>query len=157
MKGFLGSCLCVCSVMSNSLRPHGLQSVRLLCPRIVQANILEWVAISYSRGSFQPRDRTWVFCLSCIGGWILYHWATWEAPLRISGDIIKPSHGYGAPSLQLHGTESSTNLNAPESDSSPEPPAESSGWPTAWDWSRETSDLTQTFDLQNCDNKYMLF
>ena len=36
----------------------------------LQAQILEWVAISYSRGSFQPRDRT---CISCIGRQILYH------------------------------------------------------------------------------------
>ena len=27
---------------------------------ISQARILEWVAISFSRGSSQPRDRTWV-------------------------------------------------------------------------------------------------
>ena len=27
---------------------------------IFQARVLEWVAISYSRGSSQPRDRTWV-------------------------------------------------------------------------------------------------
>ena len=32
---------------------------------ILQARILEWVAISFSRGSSQPRDRTWV---SHIGG-----------------------------------------------------------------------------------------
>ena len=36
----------------------------------------KWVVISYSRGSPQPRNRT---CISCIGRWILYHWATWEA------------------------------------------------------------------------------
>ena len=29
---------------------------------ILQARILEWVAISFSRGSFQPRDRTRVSC-----------------------------------------------------------------------------------------------
>ena len=27
---------------------------------ILQARILEWVAISFSRGSPQPRDQTWV-------------------------------------------------------------------------------------------------
>ena len=27
---------------------------------IFQARVLEWVAISFSRESFQPRDRTWV-------------------------------------------------------------------------------------------------
>ena len=49
---------------------------------ILQARILEWVAISFSRGSSQPRDRTRV---SCIGWWILYHWATREVPPPDSG------------------------------------------------------------------------
>ena len=43
---------------------------------ISQARILEWVAISFSRGSSWPSDRTRV---SCIGRQILYHWATREA------------------------------------------------------------------------------
>ena len=42
---------------------------------IFQIRILEWVSISFSRGSSQLRDRTHV---SCIGRGILYHWATWE-------------------------------------------------------------------------------
>ena len=33
--------------------------------RISQASILEWVAISFSRGSSRPRDRT---LISCIAG-----------------------------------------------------------------------------------------
>ena len=38
---------------------------------------MEWVAISFSRGSSLPRDQTWV---SCIGRWIFfYHRTTWEA------------------------------------------------------------------------------
>ena len=44
---------------------------------ILQARVLEWVAISFSRGSSQPRDRTHV---SWIDGWVLYYWATWKAP-----------------------------------------------------------------------------
>ena len=43
---------------------------------ISQARILKWVAISFSGGSSQPRDRS---CISCIGRWILYCWATREA------------------------------------------------------------------------------
>ena len=43
---------------------------------ILQARILEWVAISSSRESSQPRDQTHI---SCIGRWILYHWTTLEA------------------------------------------------------------------------------
>jgi len=37
---------------------------------IFQARILQWVAISFCRGSSLPKDRTHV---SCIGRWILYH------------------------------------------------------------------------------------
>ena len=43
---------------------------------ISQARILEWVAISFSKGSSQPRDQIHV---SCIGKWILYCWARREA------------------------------------------------------------------------------
>ena len=31
---------------------------------ILQARMLEWVAIFSSRGSSQPRDQTWVFCVA---------------------------------------------------------------------------------------------
>ena len=48
-------------------------------PGILQARILEWVAISFSRVSSWPRDRTCFSCISFIGRWILYHWAIWEA------------------------------------------------------------------------------
>ena len=43
---------------------------------ILQARILQWVVISFSRESSRPRDQ---ICISCIGRWILYHCATWEA------------------------------------------------------------------------------
>ena len=43
---------------------------------IFQARILEWVAISFSRGSSQPRDRTRV---SCTAGRFFADWATREA------------------------------------------------------------------------------
>ena len=43
---------------------------------ILQARILEWVAISFSRGSSQPRDRTQV---SHIAGRRFNLWATREA------------------------------------------------------------------------------
>ena len=41
---------------------------------ILQAKILEWVAISFSRRSSLPRNWTCVQCRQ-----IPYHWATWEA------------------------------------------------------------------------------
>ena len=43
---------------------------------ISQARILEWVAISVSRGSSPPRDQTHV---SPFDRQVLYQWATWEA------------------------------------------------------------------------------
>ena len=47
--------MCVCLVVSNSFGPHGLEPARLLFHEIFQAGILEWFAISYYRGSSQPR------------------------------------------------------------------------------------------------------
>ena len=49
---------------------------------ILQARILEWVVVSFSRGSSQPRDRTQV---SCIAGWFFTSWATREAREYWSG------------------------------------------------------------------------
>ena len=63
------SCPTLCNTMDCS--PLG-SSVH----GISQARILEWVAISFSRGSSRLRDQT---CVSCVGRRILYHWATWEA------------------------------------------------------------------------------
>ena len=40
-------------------------SVHAIC----QVRILEWVTISFSRGSLRPRDQTHV---SCIGRWVLH-------------------------------------------------------------------------------------
>ena len=46
---------------------------------ILQARTLEWVAMSFSRGSSWPRDRTHVFCISRQ---FLYHRSTREALWR---------------------------------------------------------------------------
>ena len=65
------SCLTLCDPMDYS--PQGSSVYR-----IFQARILEWVSISFSRGSSQSREWTHVFCVYCFGRWILYYWATWE-------------------------------------------------------------------------------
>ena len=57
---------------------------------ISQARILEWVAISFSRGSSWPRDRTYVFC---TGRWILYLWAHQGSPQRALGGIANSCEG----------------------------------------------------------------
>ena len=66
----MSACLLVTSVMSNSLRLYRLYLPVSSFHGVLQARILEWVAISYSRGSSQPRVQTWVSCVSCIGRWV---------------------------------------------------------------------------------------
>ena len=60
---------CADSVMSDSLQPHGLFATPWSLPGssvhgILQARILQCIAISSSRGSSQPRDPTRVSCIA---------------------------------------------------------------------------------------------
>ena len=63
--------------MSDFCNPKDCSPPGCCLHGISQARILEWVAVSFSRGSSWPRDRT---CVSCLDRQILSHWATWEAP-----------------------------------------------------------------------------
>ena len=47
---------------------------------ILQARILEWVALFSSRGSFQTRDPTCVSCVSCISRQLIYHYHYHDSP-----------------------------------------------------------------------------
>ena len=62
----LQSCMTACDPVDGSLQAP-------LSMGTVQARILEGVASCFSRGSSRPRDRTQVFCISCIGRWVVYH------------------------------------------------------------------------------------
>ena len=64
---------------------------------ILQARILEWIVLPFSRVSSRPRDRTNVSCISCIGRRVLYHWVTWEAYLISYGHIIKQKESSVSP------------------------------------------------------------
>ena len=55
---------------------------------IFQARVLGWVTIS------SPGNR---ICVSCIGRWILYHWAAWQALHFFSFFLIHPSGSYKCP------------------------------------------------------------
>ena len=72
-------CVLSCSVVTDSLQSMNCSPSGSSVRGILQARILEWVAVSSSRGSSQPRDQICVFCVSCIGRQILYHCITWEA------------------------------------------------------------------------------
>ena len=70
------------------VRVQSLRGIQLFCDPmdcslpvssvhgISQAKTVEWDAIFYYRGSSKPKDQ---ICISCIGRWILYHWARIEA------------------------------------------------------------------------------
>ena len=51
------SCLTLFDPMDYSLPGSSIHG-------ILQARIQEWVAILFSRGSFQPRHQTWVSCIA---------------------------------------------------------------------------------------------
>ena len=83
-------CLTLCDPMHyNSL------SGSSICG-IFQARVLEWVAISFSRGSSQPGDQTLV---SCIAGDALTSEPPEKAPSKAS---VQFSHSVMSDSLQLH-------------------------------------------------------
>ena len=71
---------------------------------IFQARILEWVAISYSKGSSQPRDQA---PISCFSRQILYHCITWEAQdekLQLSHSTCEYRHANPFSWVQLFAT-----------------------------------------------------
>ena len=72
---------------------------------ILQARILESVAFPFSRGSFQPRNRTQVFH---IAGGFFTSWATREAqeswsesPVLSAANLPDPGIEPGSPALQV--------------------------------------------------------
>ena len=76
-------CVCVHSVAQSCLTlgdPMDCSLPGSSVHGILQARILECVAICYSRGSSQPRDWTHISCVSCMGRQILYHWCHLGSP-----------------------------------------------------------------------------
>ena len=71
------------SHMSDSLQPHLCSPPGSSVHEILQARMLEWVAIPFSKGFYWPRDQT---CVSCITGGFFTIWIIKEGPL-INNDI----------------------------------------------------------------------
>ena len=69
---------------------------------IFQARVLEWVAISFSRGSSQTRDQTQV---SCIEGRCFTLWAT-----REERNVSKKQNWLRYPSRESHNIEGKTDI-----------------------------------------------
>ena len=73
------SCLTLCDPTDYSLPGFSVHG-------ILQARILEWIVIPFSKGSSQPRDRTQV---SCIAGRFFTVWATGKTN---QGSNLTPLH-----------------------------------------------------------------
>ena len=87
--GNSGVCVCVCVCAQSCptpLDPTDCSPPGFSVHGILLARILKWVAISYSRGSSQPKDQTWVSGISWVGKWVLYHCTTWAA--LVSQDMV---------------------------------------------------------------------
>ena len=67
------SCATLCDPIDCSLAGSSVHG-------ILQARILDWVAIPFFRGSSQPRDQTQV---SCIAGGFFTVWATRKAQVKV--------------------------------------------------------------------------
>ena len=87
---FTQSCPTLCDPMDCSASGSSVHG-------ILQAKILEWFAILFSRGSSWPKDRT--FQVSCIAGRFFTIWATRESYL--SGKLLISLKG----SLKGRGTK----------------------------------------------------
>ena len=93
----LQSYLTLCDPMDCSLPGFSVH-------RILQARILEWVAMPSSRRSYQPRDQTCVSCSSCMAG-RLYRWATrkWEKGSSSISQVRRlPGLYYPCPEASAH-------------------------------------------------------
>ena len=82
------SCVQLCNPMDCHPRDSSVRG-------IFQPRILEWVSISFSRGSSQPRGQIWVSCISLAGGFFTtvppgkHHVYTGDSQLYISNlDIL---------------------------------------------------------------------
>ena len=113
IKKHIFVCVCVShSVMCDSFQPHGLYLPGFSVYGVFQARILEWVAVSFSRGSFWSRDQTW---FSCNAGRFFTSWTTREA-LLTPLVILKCKHSFESPSsVQFSRSVESDSLRPHES------------------------------------------
>ena len=86
---------------------------------ILQARILEWVAVPFSRGSSQPRDQTQVFCIA--GGFVI-SWVTREAQenwfFQLLGVVLDADSQLKSSTRVTLGESSSPSITTPSLGSS---------------------------------------
>ena len=109
MFGFLFFSVCVCLLATQSCptlcNPMNYSLPGSSVHGILQAKILECVAISFFRGSYRPRDQTHI---SCTGRWTLYHLSPMVAaskPAPLANSALPVFHSSEALPASLLPTE----------------------------------------------------
>ena len=92
-------CCCLVAQLCPTFSDHMDCRPPFSVPGISQARTLEWVAVSFFRGSSWPRDRTHV---SGVGSCILHLWATGQSCMLLFVDIfyIVVAEKYPLPALK---------------------------------------------------------
>ena len=86
--------------------PHDYSPPGSSAHGILQERILEWVAISFSRGSFWPRDKTYI---SCIAGGLFS--IEWWGMLGTEAIINKPGIVLTIKEIMALRKEKDSNIN----------------------------------------------
>ena len=116
----MGSLDMICGVSFSCVHTRAQSCLTLCDPRdcsppgssvhgIVQARVLEWVAISSSRGPSPPRDRTWVSCIGRAGSVPLV--PAGEAPLVPLPGIKARCLALGAQGLSYWTTREGSSIS----------------------------------------------
>ena len=96
-------------------RPHGLWPIRFSVRGILQARILEWIAMPFSRGSSRPGNRTRV-CLCLLHcRQILSHWAIWETLVGLTIQDQLPNNWQARYSTSRLSQSKASHLPQPDS------------------------------------------
>ena len=97
------------------MQPHGLWPTRFSVHGILQARILEWIAMPFSRGSSRPGNRTRV-CLCVLHcRHILSHWAIWEAQVGLTVQGQLPNNWQARYSTSSPSQSKASRLHQPDS------------------------------------------
>ena len=126
---------CLLSCVWLSATPWTVAHQAPLSMEFSRQEILEWVAISYSRRSSQPRDQTHIFCISGTGGWMdslpLGHLGSLPSQCPLMVTVLKTLKrgfpgGSGVKNLPTNAGDSSL---IPDSGRSCMPQSNSACWP----------------------------
>ena len=93
MLDIIGTCHWLCSVMRDSLRPCDSSPRGFSVHGILQARILERVAISFSREPSRPRDPAHDSCVSFIGSGFFTTEPGKHLSLEDKTNFLKPPGG----------------------------------------------------------------